>query len=478
MLFCGILLLPAMGIIITSVFNINKLLEYEYRDLKLFELFIMAIIVIFINFLYYKINEKEGLIDKEKQIAIKAKEEYENKTRELQYEKNKYELKFNECKNITEKITNIIKEDYPYELRTKRYEHFGVLDQFMTSWNFYKKEYEKKIKALDYEYGKKDEYLKSLLNSSFPFNKVSSLSADAETLIFKEAQKYLVSKSHPAYSASETIREMRKESIYHIEAYKTMLYKYEFLLKSFPELEKYVDDYESLKNISNCTSYSEFEENIDRVSDYVTKEEWTQMSIDKRNQLALDRYKEKEKSSWVIGMEYEMYIDFLLRKNGFKTIPYGIKKGLEDLGRDIIAYKGDCAYIIQCKNWSKKKEIHENVICQLFGTSIEYQISKNNNLLPGFKEKVVPVLYSTTKLSDMAMKFAKKLGVEVIVAEKKDYPMIKCNIGNNGEKIYHLPFDQQYYKTVIDKEGEFYAWTIEEAVNAGFRRAFKYTGYK
>lgn len=52
--------------------------------------------------------------------------------------------------------------------------------------------------------------------------------------------------------------------------------------------------------------------------------------------------------------------------------------------------------------------------------------------------------------------------------------MIKCNIGNNGEKIYHLPFDQQYYRTEIKSPGEFYAWTVEEAVNAGFRRAFKY----
>lgn len=33
--------------------------------------------------------------------------------------------------------------------------------------------------------------------------------------------------------------------------------------------------------------------------------------------------------------------------------------------------------------------------------------------------------------------------------------MIKCNIGTNGEKIYHLPFDQQYYRTEIKKAGEF-----------------------
>jgi hypothetical protein len=51
--------------------------------------------------------------------------------------------------------------------------------------------------------------------------------------------------------------------------------------------------------------------------------------------------------------------------------------------------------------------------------------------------------------------------------------MIKCNI-NNGNKIYHLPFDQQYYRTKIELPGEFYAWTVEEAVNAGFRRARRY----
>jgi hypothetical protein len=55
-----------------------------------------------------------------------------------------------------------------------------------------------------------------------------------------------------------------------------------------------------------------------------------------------------------------------------------------------------------------------------------------------------------------------------------EYPQIKCNISSTGEKIYHLPFDQQYYNTIIDKEGEFYAWNVGEAERAGFRRARKY----
>jgi hypothetical protein len=56
--------------------------------------------------------------------------------------------------------------------------------------------------------------------------------------------------------------------------------------------------------------------------------------------------------------------------------------------------------------------------------------------------------------------------------------MIKCNI-NQGtkEKIYHLPFDQQYDRTKILPElGEFYADTTAEAEEKGFRRAFRFSG--
>ena len=56
--------------------------------------------------------------------------------------------------------------------------------------------------------------------------------------------------------------------------------------------------------------------------------------------------------------------------------------------------------------------------------------------------------------------------------------MIKCNINRTtGEKIYHLPFDINYDKTVIDPaHGEFYAATAPQAESAGFRRTHKWTG--
>ena len=52
----------------------------------------------------------------------------------------------------------------------------------------------------------------------------------------------------------------------------------------------------------------------------------------------------------------------------------------------------------------------------------------------------------------------------------------QCNIGKQGEKIYHLPFDQQYDKILIDKQGEFFAHTVKEAEEKGFRRAFRWSG--
>ena len=78
-------------------------------------------------------------------------------------------------------------------------------------------------------------------------------------------------------------------------------------------------------------------------------------------------------------------------------------------------------------------------------------------------------------------KFAQKLGVRVIENyTMQEFPRIKCNVNRDEygylSKIYHLPFDQQYDRTKINKKGEFYAMTVQEAVEAGFRRAFRYFG--
>ena len=68
-----------------------------------------------------------------------------------------------------------------------------------------------------------------------------------------------------------------------------------------------------------------------------------------------------------------------------------------------------------------------------------------------------------------------------ILKIKTNNPVILINNINYDEfgiktKIYHLPFDQKYDVTKIDKKGEFYAMTVREAEEAGFRRSFRWYG--
>ena len=199
------------------------------------------------------------------------------------------------------------------------------------------------------------------------------------------------------------------------------------------------------------------------------------MSVTERNQLALDRYiSSHNKTKWQIGRDYEQYVGHKYREMGFEVDDYGSYMGLEDLGRDIIAKKGNKTLIIQCKYWSSKKQIHENHITQLYGTIASYCIE--NNLK---RSDVIGVLITNIELSPMAQKMANYLHIGFTEnIELGIFPCIKCNINRDEfgltTKIYHLPFDQQYDATKIDREGEFMAMTVAEAENAGFRRAFRW----
>jgi len=63
---------------------------------------------------------------------------------------------------------------------------------------------------------------------------------------------------------------------------------------------------------------------------------------------------------------------------------------------------------------------------------------------------------------------------EVQAAQKAHECAIKGNINREGERIYHLPFQQFYPKTKIDKSrGERWFCTEQEAVEAGWRRSLR-----
>ena len=353
-----------------------------------------------------------------------------------------------------------------------------LYDKLSDSVNKYAKdakEKEKENKTLIEMHARKEELFRNVIRSRKPFATTSMMYADWKSVVFEEAEHYLKNKQRPAFKSADVVAQLRKQAKAAIMESKEMEYKYLFLLDAFPELKQYVDDEESLVHLSDFKDLSDFTDGRDRVLDWISQEDYNRLSVDERNQLALDKYKRRHKSNWEIGMEYELYIGYILRKDRFLIKQFGIENGLNDLGRDIIAEKSHLdgsrsIYIVQCKNWSQDKKLHENVVCQLFGTTLEYQITHRHFI----NTKITPLLVTTTELSDTAKEFAKRLGVVVKIVPMGDYPMIKCNIDS---MIYHLPFDQQYYSTkIIEGKGEKYVWTVKEATQLGYRRAMKWSG--
>jgi hypothetical protein len=256
----------------------------------------------------------------------------------------------------------------------------------------------------------------------------------------------------------------------------------------FPWLTEYVGEgLDELLESLNKEDDDDEDNEIDPVLKYIPRAEYNMLSEEVRNQKALDRYFSSRSQNWQIGRDYERYIGYLYEKQGYKVNYEGIEKGLEDLGRDLVCIKGNEIEIVQCKCWKSSKTIHEKHINQLYGTAIKYyiehkQIIDKKKTLTLFPElidsgEIKATFITSTILSETAKKFADALGIKVEQEKKlKKYPIIKCNIATNGDRIYHLPFDQQYDKTIIKNNGEFYAETVKEAVAQGFRRAFRWKG--
>lgn len=327
--------------------------------------------------------------------------------------------------------------------------------------------FEKKAKRTIEELNKFIETSKSNL-TAIPY--MSALMADYLTIDFELLAKSLDwGHNQQREKKVASIRQLRAEAKDRIEACKYAEYQLKYLIELYPELEDIIEtEFSEIK----ITSLEELPEH-DTVRDYLSKEEYAKLSSIEKNQLALDRYIEgHNKSKWQIGRDYELYIGYVYEQKGYTVDYFGSYMKLEDLGRDLIAIKNDMVEIVQCKYWGQEKVIREKHITQLFGTTVCYCMDNN---IP--QNKVKAVLITNTDISETAKKFAQHLGVEIRAhIPMGNFPRIKCNIGKEGEKIYHLPFDLQYDATKIDKPGEFMALTVKEAENAGFRRSFKWFG--
>lgn len=322
---------------------------------------------------------------------------------------------------------------------------------------------------------KKERSLIEGLRSTFATDILSGRKWAANYLAEIYAQRHeliaynLTIQKRAARKAAEEVKAMRQE--------KKQIFAENLLLKQ--KLNLYRDYFPFLADLDEeimCNPSDEFDETgeldqtFDRTRKYLTAEEYQKLSTIDKNQLALDRYLNGKLSKVQIGRLYEMYLGWLYEKNGYVVTYNGIEQGVEDMGRDLICIKPNETVIVQAKCWSQSKTIHEKHVYQLYGTVCTYKIEH-----PEVK-KVRAFLYVTNQLSPVARAAAQmlKIKVEENFALDKSFPMIKCNIGRSGEKIYHLPFDQQYNKTQIKSPGEMYCRTVAEAEANGFRRAKRY----
>ena len=291
----------------------------------------------------------------------------------------------------------------------------------------------------------------------------------------KEASR-LERKKHPAYKAADTVREIAAKRRDAERLQRVLKYQLRYYEKLFPWLEEFrQEDIDDL--IVQITSATELtadveESETDPVSRWLTAAEYQKLPPRERNQLALDRYWSRPKPPWEIGRDYERYIGYRYETIGGTVTYHGIIEGMADLGRDlIVTLPNGQVEIVQCKCWSLHKRIHEKHIFQLYGTVVAHRI--DHALLD-----VKGIFYTSTELSERARQFATALGIKCFERQPlESYPVIKCNVSDRG-KIYHLPFDQQYDRTLIRERNERYVATVAEAEKLGFRRAYRWRGAK
>ncbi len=291
---------------------------------------------------------------------------------------------------------------------------------------------------------------------------------------------YLKTKKHPAMKGAEVAQLAKREARERKKELDIALNRVDLYESLAPWLIEHteVSLHDLLESIREDIKQQDiYKRDEDPASLYVLKSEWLELSETNRNQLALDRYcnPRRKRSPWSAGIEYERYVGYLFERKGYQVEYQGALRGKEDLGIDLICQNNSRIYIVQCKRLSAVKQlpVRENVVAQVYGSARFYQMDKDT------EKTVFPMIVTSYELSGEAKRFAEYLGVQFNENRAiKSYPMIKCNISRrDGEKIYHLPIDQQYDRVIInDVDGEFYAKTVIEAEGKGFRRAFRWKG--
>jgi hypothetical protein len=302
---------------------------------------------------------------------------------------------------------------------------------------------------------------------------VAEALADLRLVHDEREARWLETKKHPARTAAETVRQHAEEKK-RIRIEKRLIeYRltlHEHLFPCLRDIE--FNDAEKLAD----TKARETNNEEDPVANWLSKDEWLKLSEAERNQIALERYNKRTKSSWEIGRDFERFIGYHLETEGYDVAYNGALKGFDDFGRDlIVTANAGKTHLIQCKYRSKHKTTPESVVFQVLGSTISYYIERTGRVpssLPILYKSVQPYIISSAPVAPRVRDIALTMGITI----QDNWKMTNCRWLNaisplTGERIYHLPMDQQYDRVKLSKPGECYVSTVAEAEAKGFRRA-------
>lgn len=391
-------------------------------------------------------KRREELILKEVDIKLKEKDLQEESKRRDEMVEKEYEK------------VRIFRELTHKEIEEKREESKRILREQQERFKENRRRAEESLKKIAEE-----------KSAGFPW--LADAYAEFFELEDMKAAELMETKKHPAKASAQQLKEIAQEKRSIQRQAKMLQYQIQYYESLFPWLAEFKNE-EIAEELIRIEDSKTQDPEGDRALKWLTEGEYKKYPPREKYQLALDRYWKRHKTKFEIGRDYERYIGWTYEKDGYEVYYQGIIKGFDDLGRDLIVTKGKEVIVVQCKYWARDKTIHEKHVFQLYGTMTSHQI-ENPNL------KVSGRFVTSTGLSDRAKKFSDHLGIKISENTRlEEYPCIKCNIaGRDGEKIYHLPFDQQYDTTKIEPEkGEFYCRSVAEAEDKGFRRAMRYRG--
>ncbi|MDD3394886.1 MAG: restriction endonuclease [Anaerotignum sp.] len=203
---------------------------------------------------------------------------------------------------------------------------------------------------------------------------LSSLFADYFYLKDLRNAGMLLSKSSPAKKAAEILQNSAREKRILKQENKMLSYQLNFYDNLFPWLLdfKEVSPLEAAEIVNESVSQENSE--YANLRKFLSPEEYNNLSSIEKFQLALDRYQNRNKTKWEVGIEYERYVGYLYETKGYVVTFTGATLGLEDMGRDLISKKDNSIIVIQCKRWAKEKTIHEKHIFQLYGSMVLLQL--------------------------------------------------------------------------------------------------------